>query len=273
MNKPADQLDETTLKKTIFSLDELKVGQQYDAVINDVNYSFSQPLQIIVSPFIKSSISFNKIVDADTLVREGGSFLQKFKLGTAVKVYFTSTGDFTMLKPQEGDNKQKVNKGDLAVVRLVKGTSGKGVTVQITPSQFGFIELSEITDDLVGNVIESLALIQPIFAARIIGFDKNQKAILSSRDSVVQNKSWELISPSGKSAHFQKYDEKMQLQGNQRNKILKYGAEVALHAGDLCIGYITNIGKSGCFVQIGHNCTVRAGLNELSDLTGFNFTE
>ena len=99
MNKPADQLDETTLKKTIFSLDELKVGQQYDAVINDVNYSFSQPLQIIVSPFIKSSISFNKIVDADTLVREGGSFLQKFKLGTAVKVYFTSTGDFTMLKP------------------------------------------------------------------------------------------------------------------------------------------------------------------------------
>ena len=33
-----------------------------------------------------------------------------------------------------------------------------------------------------------------------------------------------------------------------RNKILKYGADVALHEGDLCIGYVTNIGKSGCFV-------------------------
>lgn len=39
------------------------------------------------------------------------------------------------------------------------------------------------------------------------------------------------------------------------------------------MGYITNIGKSGCFVQIGHNCTVRAGLNELSDQSSFNFAE
>jgi ribosomal protein S1 len=54
---------------------------------------------------------------------------------------------------------------------------------------------------------------------------------------------------------------------------LKYGADVALHEGDLCVGYVTNIGKSGCFIQIGHNCTVRAGLNELSDSSSFNFTE
>jgi hypothetical protein len=46
-----------------------------------------------------------------------------------------------------------------------------------------------------------------------------------------------------------------------------------LHEGDLCIGYITNIGKSGCFIQIGHQCTVRAGLNELSDSPSFNFVE
>lgn len=34
-----------------------------------------------------------------------------------------------------------------------------------------------------------------------------------------------------------------------------------------------NIGKAGCFVQIGHNTTVRAGLNELSDQANFNFNE
>jgi predicted RNA-binding protein with RPS1 domain len=78
----------------------------------------------------------------------------------------------------------------MAVVRLVKGVSGKGVTVQITPSQFGFIELPEITDDISGSVIDSLALIQPLFVARVIGFDKHQKAILSARDSVVHYKSW-----------------------------------------------------------------------------------
>jgi rRNA biogenesis protein RRP5 len=41
----------------------------------------------------------------------------------------------------------------------------------------------------------------------------------------------------------------------------------------LAIGYIVNIGKAGCFVQIGHNTVIRAGLNELSDDSNFNFTE
>lgn len=56
-----------------------------------------------------------------------------------------------------------------------------------------------------------------------------------------------------------------------RNKILKYGPSVALSRGDLCLGYVVNIGKSGCFTQIGHNCVVRAGLNELSDQSNFDF--
>ena len=66
-----------------------------------------------------------------------------------------------------------MNKGDLVVARLVKGVNGKGITVQISQNQFGFIEMAEITDDLVGNVIETLSQVQPIFPARIIGFDKN----------------------------------------------------------------------------------------------------
>ena len=47
--------------------------------------------------------------------------------------------------------------GDLFVARLVKGANGKGITVQISPNQFGFIEMAEITDDLVGSVIETLS--------------------------------------------------------------------------------------------------------------------
>jgi len=72
------------------------------------------------------------------------------------------------------------------VARLVKGVNGKGITVQITPTHFGFIEMAEITDDLVGSVIETLSQVQPLFPARIIGFDKNQKPLLSSRESVVE---------------------------------------------------------------------------------------
>lgn len=56
-----------------------------------------------------------------------------------------------------------------------------------------------------------------------------------------------------------------------RNKILKYGADLSLQRGDLALGYVVNIGKAGCFIQIGQNCTVRAGLNELSDNSNFDF--
>ena len=55
------------------------------------------------------------------------------------------------------------------------------------------------------------------------------------------------------------------MQGNMRNRILKFGSKVALKLGDLCHGYVTGISKAGCFVQIGHETSVRAALTELSD--------
>ena len=57
-----------------------------------------------------------------------------------------------------------------------------------------------------------------------------------------------------------------------RNKILKFGNK-ALQANDLFVGYVSNVSKAGCFVQIGHLTTVRIGLNELDDSETFNFAE
>jgi predicted RNA-binding protein with RPS1 domain len=44
MQKKGNNLDEVTLKSTLLSLDQLKAGQQYNALITDVNYAYSQPL-------------------------------------------------------------------------------------------------------------------------------------------------------------------------------------------------------------------------------------
>ena len=98
------------------------------------------------------------------------------------------------------------------------------MTVQVLEKVFGFIEICELSDDISGRVIDEVLQNQPIFTARVIGFEKNDKPVLSARASVVNEESWELINPTGKSANFQKYDEKNQKIGNQRNKILKYGA-------------------------------------------------
>ena len=91
---------------------------------------------------------------------------------------------------------------------------------------------------------------------------------------MVDEQSWsKAVCPSAASKEFLVQDQQRQAAGNLRNKILKYGAAAALSRGDLAVGYVAGIGKAGCFVQIGHKCTVRAGLNELSDSTKFNFAE
>ena len=107
----------------------MKEGQQYDAVITDVNYAHSQPINVSISPFIKAQISFERIVDAETLIQEGASYLQKFQPGAAVKVYYFADGTFSLLKSAAKKNDKKFSKGDIAVVRLVKGVQGKGITV------------------------------------------------------------------------------------------------------------------------------------------------
>ena len=86
--------------------------------------------------------------------------------------------------------------------------------------------------------------------------------MLSSRQSVIDR--WDTIY-SGSTAAFTNYDKQNQAQGNLRNKILKFGNKLALKPNDLFTGYVTNISKAGCFVQIGHSCTARIGLNELFD--------
>ena len=84
----------------------------------------------------------------------------------------------------------------------MKAVNGKGITVQINDKTFGFIEISEVSDDIIGRVCDYQSQNSPLFVARIIAFDKHEKPVLSSRDSVVDDTKWALIGPEGKSVHF-----------------------------------------------------------------------
>jgi len=84
----------------------------------------------------------------------------------------------------------------------VKAVNGKGITVQINENTFGFIEICEITDDIIGVICQHQMENSPIFLARVIGFEKGDKPLLSSRESVIDDEKWKLVSPEGKSIHF-----------------------------------------------------------------------
>ena len=82
---------------------------------------------------------------------------------------------------------------------------------------------------------------------------------------------WRLMQPEGTSARFQAADERRQANANYRNKVLKYGVSLSLKQGDLVLGYVTGVSKAGCFLQVAHGVSMRAGLNELSDDSDYDF--
>lgn len=176
----ADGLDESLTK--LLSFDTLVEGQQVEALITDVvpeeiATKVSCPVQVQVSPFIRSQLLFSDILDAKAVIAEstvpsiGAYITAHFKVGQRISLTY-SQGKFLNSKAtgKTAANKS-YEKGDLAVVRFVKAVKGYGVTVQLDQKTFGVIELCELTDDITQNVALE-AQKQGVFIARVIDTDK-----------------------------------------------------------------------------------------------------
>lgn len=91
--------------------------------------------------------------------------------------------------------------GELLVVRFVKAKHGFGITVQCSEKIFGSIAMCEITDEITQNVCFE-AQKWGIFLARVIDHDKNGRVLLSSRESILDDKVWALVQPAGPTGKF-----------------------------------------------------------------------
>jgi translation initiation factor 2 alpha subunit (eIF-2alpha) len=85
-----------------------------------------------------------------------------------------SNGQFSMLEKCVKKDKATYKKGELVIARFVKVVKGRGVTVQVGDNIYAFVEISEITDEITGNVFKHLQK-KMIFIARVIDHDKNGK--------------------------------------------------------------------------------------------------
>lgn len=132
----ADSLDESLTK--LLSFDTLTEGQQVEAIVTDVvaeeiATKVSCPVQVQVSPFIRSQLLFSDILDAKAVMAEstvpsiGAYIASHFKVGQRISLTY-SQGKFLQSK---ASTKKTYEKGDLAVVRFVKAVKGYGVTVQL----------------------------------------------------------------------------------------------------------------------------------------------
>jgi predicted RNA-binding protein with RPS1 domain len=215
-----------------------------------------------VSALVYGSLCFSDIASpADLQKTSFKNLLAKFKPGQRIEVTFRK-GQFYLYQPPSN-----FKRGDLCIARYVKQQQGHGCTVQLTRDCFGSIQYCEITDEILGAQCSWLKT-KGVFLARVIDTDKNGRPRLSTRQSVLAD--WQLIS-QGATAHFQQQDQSLQAQGNLRNKLLKFGPKLSIAQNQLFLGFVSNLSKAGCFVQVGHQCTVRVGLNELSDESDFDF--
>lgn len=84
-------LNEEEMKNTPLSLEDLKVGQSYQAMVvssslqseEAMNLKFSQPVQLQVSSFIRGVVAFNHIEDPLSVAANGG-ISKKLKVGDTV---------------------------------------------------------------------------------------------------------------------------------------------------------------------------------------------
>jgi len=124
----------------------------------------------------------------------------KFKIGQKLSVKYIQNGQFSLLDSIFKE-KTTYKKGELVTARYVGIVKGRGVTVQVGESTFGFVEICEITDEISGNVFKHLQK-KMVFTARVIDHDRNGKMQFSTRESVVDQESWASIKPEATTLKF-----------------------------------------------------------------------
>jgi predicted RNA-binding protein with RPS1 domain len=114
---------------------------------------------------------------------------------------------------------------------------GFGATVQISKDKYGFIDITEISDELEPRVDLVLSK-KAIFTARVLEIGKYQ---LSIRESMIDNSKYQILQPSGTSLQYKKEFGVAESQGDIRNLIYKFeNWRELIDVNKLIRGYVTS---------------------------------
>lgn len=249
-----------------------KVGEKVKAIITKFDPTKSFPLVLKLSDKQYAYVFFGDMGLQETddmthlsTVFEPGSLLEKVYIKNIVEQIDKEPRiECTLTKPSEKEVKPKYDIGTKALCRYVKFRDGFGATVQITQNQYGFVDLCEIDDDIVPGVNEILKE-KMFFFARIIDVYKS-KPQLSARQSLLDDKSYELLTNDSSSLEFKEKFGAQKDRGDLRNFIIKYHNWRQLLTENMIVrGYVSTINQHGVFIKIARNFTARASIKEISD--------
>lgn len=167
----------------------------------------------------------------------------------------------------------KIEVGNLCPIRILKAIPGKGLVVSLyfdnenhdieSTSINGFVDITEITDLIVVNPLIHFKL-GSIVLARVLKYDLSlKKYFLSLRSDLVIDQNYNLLNTGTTQSALELLNKNPI---DLRNKIFKFGAHNTLEQNQVLIGYVSSSSKKGVFIKVSSDLTVRAPLNEITDL-------
>jgi predicted RNA-binding protein with RPS1 domain len=163
---------------------------------------------------------------------------------------------------EEQLEKEIVELKNVYAVRILKSIPGRGSVLDLAGDKEGFVDVSEISDDLHPNPL-NVYKSGTIMLCRVIKYDeKVNKYFVSLRNSIVNQEYFDVIE-NGSTVKYQKYFSSFEAVADYRNRIFKYKAENVIEQNLVAVGYITSSSEKGVFVKLASDVIVRAATREL----------
>jgi rRNA biogenesis protein RRP5 len=224
----------------VLTIDKIKSGHAYIGIINNISDGF---VWVNLSPSVRGRVSFMDLTNDVSLLQ---NIDQNFPIGSALKLHVKAvdpaSNRLDLISKEPGSTKgsdPEISKGITVPGRVTKVTD-RGVSVQLSESQAGFIPLTELTDDY-DQAKPGKFKKNDIIRVRIAEIDiPNKLVLLSARPSQVLSSSMAVKDPQVASLAQLKLDQ-----------ILR--------------GFIKHVGDQGLFVAVGPNVTAFVRVRDLSD--------
>jgi len=159
-------------------------------------------------------------------------------------------------------NLENLDSGSLLIVKIAK-ILDNSLRVQISPSLFVSVDLLEICDEFQKDPLHRFPLNRYLPARVIKKTEDSDKISLSLRESLINEKVWEILTKKGTLAYKKEFQE-IEDRGDLRSRVLKLGSN-SLKSDMVFLGYVHQTNSKGCFIKIAAETIVRAKLSELSD--------
>lgn len=183
------RIADLSLSKKSAQPSDLTKGKKMKVVVRRFNKFASYPLLVEASRTHIGSVLFSDLDGSQTYLP-----------GQIVHAYYLGEEDQKQFFSLKSDKKDEIEVGSLIDCRFVSFKPGFGATIQMSKTEYGFVDITEISDELEPR-IDLVLKKKALFSARVIEINKG-KYQLSTRESLVDAEKYHILGLEGTSLEY-----------------------------------------------------------------------